>query len=256
MLDPGSADQVLEIGCGPGVAAAVVCERLTTGRLLAVDRSAVAARRTAEHVAGGRLEVRNGGTGCARPARTQLRFGVLDQREPVLDPVTGARAGDPAPGVTAWRGAARVLRGGRSTVGRQGDLARRRSAAGARLHRCGGVQRPNLRARLVRPPGPSSSVTRSREPVTAGLLTSRPVSHVDHYGGLARSFSVGIAAKSTQSTSGRAGGAGQWEHPDFHVGPLSDLAQLGELAANESCRCALDALGRPASTLTQDGSDQ
>lgn len=62
VLDPGPADTVLEIGAGPGVAAALVCERLETGRLLAIDRSAVATRRTAErnaaHVQAGRLEVR------------------------------------------------------------------------------------------------------------------------------------------------------------------------------------------------------
>lgn len=62
LLDPGSADTILEIGSGPGVAATAVCKRLTTGKLLAVDRSAVATRRTAErnteHVDAGRLEVR------------------------------------------------------------------------------------------------------------------------------------------------------------------------------------------------------
>ena len=62
LIDPGPADHLLEVGCGPGVAASLICPRLTTGRLLAVDRSAVAVRRTAArnaaHVATGRLEVR------------------------------------------------------------------------------------------------------------------------------------------------------------------------------------------------------
>ncbi|MBA2308659.1 MAG: class I SAM-dependent methyltransferase [Pseudonocardiales bacterium] len=62
VLDAKPADMILETGCGPGVAAALVCERLRTGQLLAVDRSPVAVRRTADrnaaHVTSGRLVVR------------------------------------------------------------------------------------------------------------------------------------------------------------------------------------------------------
>lgn len=58
-LDLAPTDRVLEFGCGPGVAAGLVADRVTAGSVLAIDRSATAigraAARNAAHVDAGRL---------------------------------------------------------------------------------------------------------------------------------------------------------------------------------------------------------
>lgn len=52
LLDLRPSQHVLEIGCGTGTASALAAERLTTGSITAIDRSATAiARATATHPA-------------------------------------------------------------------------------------------------------------------------------------------------------------------------------------------------------------
>ena len=57
-LEVRPADRLFEIGCGHGVAVSLVCERLTTGTITAIDRSPkmieMATRRNREHVDAGR----------------------------------------------------------------------------------------------------------------------------------------------------------------------------------------------------------
>src|ERR671930_1094140 len=78
-LDPGPDDLLLEIGCGPGVAVAMVCERLVGGKVVAIDRSATAisraTKRNAEHVAAGRAVLRTVALEQLQPAD------VLGRRE-------------------------------------------------------------------------------------------------------------------------------------------------------------------------------
>lgn len=64
LLDVQPHEQVLEVGCGYGLTAALVAERLETGQLVAIDRSekvlAKAQEKLAAHVASGRVRFLQG----------------------------------------------------------------------------------------------------------------------------------------------------------------------------------------------------
>jgi len=62
LMDVGPADNILEIGCGPGAGAELICQRLETGKLFAIDRSESGVdrtkRRCRKYIESGRLTVR------------------------------------------------------------------------------------------------------------------------------------------------------------------------------------------------------
>ena len=62
LMDVQPNDQVLEIGCGPGAGAELICSKLETGKLFAIDRSESGVdrtkRRNQKYVDAGRLTVR------------------------------------------------------------------------------------------------------------------------------------------------------------------------------------------------------
>lgn len=86
--------RVLEIGCGPGAAARAIAARLTTGHILAIDRStaAIAQAKAAAHdeIALGHMEVRHiaAENFALQPGEAPydlvfaVRVGALDGRHP------------------------------------------------------------------------------------------------------------------------------------------------------------------------------
>ncbi len=91
-LQPNS--RVLEIGCGPGVAARLVATRIPEGHILAIDRSgtavAQALKACAAEVASGRLSIRQEAAESFRRRSGEgpfdiifaVRVGCLDGRHP------------------------------------------------------------------------------------------------------------------------------------------------------------------------------
>ena len=61
-MDVQPSDHILEIGCGPGAGAELMCSRLESGKVFAIDRSESGVdrtkRRCAKYVEAGRLTVR------------------------------------------------------------------------------------------------------------------------------------------------------------------------------------------------------
>lgn len=86
--------RVLEIGCGPGAAARAVAARLTSGHVLAIDRSAKAIAQaeaaSAQEIAAGRMSVRQVAAEefALEPGEDSfdlafaVRVGALDGRHP------------------------------------------------------------------------------------------------------------------------------------------------------------------------------
>ncbi|OCO99640.1 MULTISPECIES: class I SAM-dependent methyltransferase [unclassified Ensifer] len=95
VVAPQASEQLLEIGCGHGVAVTKVCERLVDGAILAIDRSAAmiaaAERRNAEYVAGGRANLQVANLHALDPGHRRfdkafaIRVGVFTRSDPTRE---------------------------------------------------------------------------------------------------------------------------------------------------------------------------
>jgi SAM-dependent methyltransferase len=65
LIAPEANARILEVGCGPGLALAAICERVTAGRIVGLDHSPLmltqAAQRNARAIETGRLQLHLGG---------------------------------------------------------------------------------------------------------------------------------------------------------------------------------------------------
>ncbi|MEJ2886289.1 class I SAM-dependent methyltransferase [Actinomycetospora aeridis] len=67
LVDPAPDARVLEVGCGRGVAAALLVERLSRGHYTGIDRSATASAATAARLPGARARVHTCALAAFRP---------------------------------------------------------------------------------------------------------------------------------------------------------------------------------------------
>lgn len=137
LLDVSPGDQILEIGCGPGVAVGLICDRLDGGRIIAIDRSATAIERTrgrnADHVAAGRAVLQKVELAAFRGGAEQF-----DKAFAVNVNVFWTTSADPECAVLAHvlrpGGTLRLVYGGSASGGRAADVG---PAVAANLERHG-----------------------------------------------------------------------------------------------------------------------
>ena len=99
LIAPEPNARVLEIGCGPGLALAAMCDRISTGRVVGLDHSPLmlvqAAKGNTRAIEEGRLPPSPGRPRSACRAQRQFRCRLFDQRRNVLARSAGGLPRDP-----------------------------------------------------------------------------------------------------------------------------------------------------------------